>query len=536
MFDVIVVGSGCAGLVAALRAVLGGARVLVLEKTPSVGGTTALSGGTMWIPGNHLAAAEGCADDIGAALTYLLAGGGPTAQQGRLEVFVRTAATALRFVERETGLSFLLGKDTDYRPELPGGRQLGRSVIPAQFDPGVLGDRAQDVRSSDLPLDKAEIFGSLNWSAHAEAASGATSHRPNGGTGAWTRGRALVGALYAACLRLGVQVRLSQRVRRLTMDGGRVSGVTVETSDRLVTITAPAVILASGGFEWDPELVNAFLGRPLEAAASPPAMEGDGLRMAMAAGAQLGSMTEAWWSPLIRIPGEIYDGRPAARMVVSQRLYPHSLMVDGTGRRFVNEALNYHDAGAVLMDVSYAGSGRAHSPAWLIFDRNYRVRYGVASVGPGESDPNWLPAYATVTQMAEGLGLDTVTLLRTIETFNAGARAGRDPEFSRGQSAYALSKGDRSQSGIQRTLGAVAEPPFYAVRLYAGTIGTCGGPQTDAAARVLDAWGRAIEGLFAAGNVAASGTGLLYPGAGGTLGLAATFGFIAGAQALERPG
>lgn len=512
-------GSGCAGLVAALAAANARARVVVLEKTSLIGGTTAVSGGTMWISANPVAAAEGHSDSIEDALTYLQAGGGSSVNRALLEVFARRGVDALRFIQETTGLEYLLGQDTDYRAELPGGKQIGRSVVPGAFDSAVLGEKAADVRHSDAPLDIAEIYGSVNWHKHA-----AHFKRP---PSVWTRGRALVGALYAACLKQGVVFHKSHRVKRLLVENSRVMGVVADSAGQEVTITAArSVILASGGFEWNAELAKAFLRGPLEAAASPDAMEGDGLKMAMSIGASLGSMTQAWWSPLIQLPGET-----AARMVVSQRLYPHSIMVNSKGRRFMNEAQNYHDAGAEMLGVNHSRGGREHSPVWLIFDRSYRRRYGIACIGPDADDPSWLVAHADIESLARAHSIDREALTSTVESFNRDARSGRDSQFGRGESTYSLSKGDRAQEGIARTLGPIETPPYYAVRLYAGTIGTCGGPLTDERSRVLDVWNKPIEGLFAAGNVAASPTGSLYPGAGGTLGLAATFGYLAGLNA-----
>jgi len=262
-------------------------------------------------------------------------------------------------------------------------------------------------------------------------------------------------------------------------------------------------------------------------------MEGDGLRMAMAIGASLDSMSEAWWSPLLKIPGETYEGQPYARMAVSQRLYPRSIIVNQAGQRFMNEATSYHDAGGKLKTVDHSKGGPAHSPAWLIFDHKYRTKYGIASIGPNDPDPPWLRPYASLGELAHVEAIDPV-LTHTIRSFNEHAEEGRDPVFGRGQNPYSLSKGDRSNDGTLRTLGPINAPPYYAVRLYAGTIGTRGGPSVDAAGRVLDVWGNAIPGLYAAGNVAASPTGLLYPGAGGTLGLALTFGHLAGVAAASE--
>lgn len=525
--DVVVVGSGGAGLVAALASAAAGATVTVVEKTSALGGTTAVSGGTTWIPANHCAAAAGCPDSAAEALAYLCAGGGERVRRAHLEVFVDSGPRMLRFVEQHSAVQFVLGNDTDYHPELPGGKDRGRSLIPAPFDPVRLGSLAPQVRHVDLPVDVAEAYGSVNPPREQPSGNGPTP---------WTRGRALVGGLVAGCVDLDVRFVTGARVRELLVEGGRVCGVRVETDEGARTLTARrAVVLASGGFEWDTDLVASFLAASIPAPGSPPSMEGDGLRMAVALGAALGSMSEAWWSPMIQVPGERYDGHVHSRMVVSQRLYPRSIVVNRSGQRFTNEAKSYHDVGRDLMAIDSEDGVCANRPAWLVYDAVYRRSYGTACIGPDDEDPEWLTPFPTLDALALHHGIDPARLVATVEEFNADVAQGYDPRFHRGASRYALSKGDRAQEGIERTLGPIAEPPFYAVEMHAGTIGTRGGPVTDVDGRVIDIWGTVIPGLFAAGNVAASPTGLMYPGAGGTLGLALTFGYLAGCAAAAEP-
>ena len=524
----VVVGSGGAGLVAAIAAAAAGATVVVVEKTDAIGGTTAVSGGTTWIPANDRGAAAGCTDSAAEGLAYLCAGGGDHARRAHLEVFVEAGPRMLRFVEQHSAVQFVLGNDTDYHPELTGGKDRGRSLIPAPFDPARLGHLAPRVRHVDLPVDVAEAYGSVN-PPRAE---------PSGdGEPPWTRGRALVGGLVVGCVEHGVRFATGSRARELLTDEQRVCGVRVETSDgKSNPVTARrGVVLASGGFEWDKELVADFMPASIPAPGSPPSMQGDGLRMAMALGAALGSMNEAWWSPMIQVPGERYDEHVHSRMVVSQRLYPRSILVNRSGQRFTNEAKSYHDVGRDLMAIDSGNGACANRPAWLVYDAVYRTSYGTACVGPGDPDPDWLAPFPTLEALALHHGIDPAGLVATVAEFNADVARGHDPRFHRGASRYALSKGDRAHEGIERTLGPIVEPPFYAVPMHAGTIGTRGGPMTDVDGRVIDIWGTVIPGLFAAGNVAASPTGLMYPGAGGTLGFALTFGYLAGAAAAAEP-
>lgn len=524
--DVVVLGTGAAGLTAALAAAMQGASVLLVEKTDQLGGTTAISGGTVWIPVTPQAAAAGAPDSEAEALAYLRAGGGGTERTDLLEAFVATGASMLGAVEDASPLRFVLGPQSDYHPDLPGGKLAGRSLVPAAYDPTPLGPLGERVRASTLPLDRAEQYGSLSPVAVPSPSEGPR----------WIGGRALVGGLLQAALERGVKLRIGCRARRLLVgEGGRIVGVEgVEgdpASGRVRLAARRAVVLATGGFEWSRELVERFLPAPLEAPGSPPCLEGDGLRMAMAVGAGLGAMAEAWWSPMFRVPGETQEGAPFARMVVSQRLYPHSIVVNRAGRRFANEAKSYHDFGRDLMAIDSAALRPANRPAWLVYDAVYRRRYGTACIGPQDPDPAWLKPFATPEALAAAHGIDAAGLRETLAAWNEDVARGRDRAFGRGESAYALSKGDRAQTGLARTLGPIDTPPYYAVPLHAGTLGTRGGPRTDADGRVEDAFGETLAGLFAAGNVAASPTGLLYPGAGATLGLAMTFGWRAGIAA-----
>jgi len=525
--DVVVVGSGAAGLAAALAAAASGASVLVAEKTALLGGTTAISGGTVWVPANHLAAEAGLEDTPEEGLAYLRAGGGGAERPELLAAFAATGREMLRFAESASPLRFVLGPQCDYHPERPGGKLAGRSLVPAPFDASALGALRERIRGSELPLDAAEEYGSLSPIPVASEPAAA------GGEPRWTRGRALVGALVAGCLARGVVFLCERRARRLVVGaGGRVAGVDCDTPEGRERLAARgSVVLASGGYEWDRALVARFLPAPIEAPGSPPCIEGDGLRMAMAAGAALGAMAEAWWSPMLRIPGERYDGEPYSRMVVSQRHYPRSLVVNRAGRRFANEAKSYHDFGRDLMALDSAAAAPANRPAWLVYDAVYRRSYGTACVGAKDPDPPWLASAASLGTLARRCGIDAQGLAETVREWNEDVARGRDRRFGRGESAYALAKGDRAQQGLARTLGPLEAPPFYAVPLLAGTLGTRGGPLTDADGRVQDAFGAVLPGLLAAGNAAASPTGLLYPGAGGTLGLALCFGWRAGLAA-----
>jgi hypothetical protein len=324
--------------------------------------------------------------------------------------------------------------------------------------------------------------------------------------GTLTLGRALIAGLLTACLDAGVEVRAGVRA--------------------LERPEAERVIIATGGFERDPQLARAFLRGPMLAPVGAPGARGDGLRLAIAAGAALGTMSEAWWCPAIQIPGETIDGVPLGRLILGERARAGSLIVNGDGRRFVNEAQNYNDFGRALHDFDPAGYRFRHVPAYLVFDATYRRSWRLGPLRPADPDPAWLARGDTLGELAEALGIDAERLESTVERFNAGAAAGHDPDFGRGSYAY-----DR----FVGRLGPLGDGPYYAVEVLPGCLGTKGGPRIDSHGRVLAARdGQPIPGLYAAGNAAASFLGGAYPGAGGTLGPALTFGLLAGRAAAAE--
>jgi succinate dehydrogenase/fumarate reductase flavoprotein subunit len=313
----------------------------------------------------------------------------------------------------------------------------------------------------------------------------------------------------------------------LRIENGVVVGVSTDTGQ-----FPGAVILASGGFERDPLLAQAFLRGPALAPGGAPTNQGDGLRMAMAVGAALGNMSEAWWSPALAVPGEQAGGAPYYRMLFTEYTRPGSLMVDRSGRRFADEARNYNDMGRALLDVSPELT-HDRIPAWLIFDAEHRRKYGVGYVIPPRSaDPEYLHRADDVSGLAARIGVPAQSLIRTIDRFNAQAERGVDEDFGRGTSPWGRHVGDRKAP--HPNLAPLRTPPYYAVEVLPGCLGTKGGPRIDSEARVLRADGNGpIPGLFAAGNVSASPFGFAYPGGGATIGPALTFGWLGGAAAAR---
>ena len=516
--DVVVLGSGGAALTAALTAVVAGASVEVFEKSPTVGGTTAVSGGIVWIPAHNR-----CADrelTVAAALQYLRAQSFGSMDDALVETFVRTGPAMLDFVEAHSGLRFEVADGfPDYQPELPGGQPAGgRSLSAGAFDLTRLGEWADRITS--FPADWSNVGFDAETRARLHASADQQSEE------LCVAGAALIAGLLEGLLDAGVTLRTNARACELVVDAGEVTGVRIGES---VNVRARhGVILGTGGFEWDPVLVQAFLRGPMHGAVSPPNNTGDGLRMAMALGADLANMGEAWWVPIVRIPDDTIDGKQRSRSVRLERTRPRSIMVNQAGRRFVNEACDYNSMAGAFHYLDPRG-GYVNDRAWMVFDSVHLQRYGFLGIAPGEPVPDWFCESADLAELGAKTGIDADGLARTVEHWNRHVAAGADPDFGRGSSAYDGYWGDDTAATLAgKTLGPIDTAPYYAVPVSVGAMGTKGGPRTDRDGRVLHVGGDPIPGLFAAGNAMAGVTGRAYGGAGGTIGPAMVFGFRAG--------
>jgi 3-oxosteroid 1-dehydrogenase len=533
-FDVVVLGSGAAGLVAALAARTAGASVAVLEKSAAIGGTTAISGGTCWVPNHHHRDQVDPPDSRDDALAYLAALSHGLIRPELAEVLVDRGPDVVDWIEANTQLRFeVVGGFPDYHPEHPGGRPTGgRSLDPGLYHYARLGEWADRVvrpaKDPHLTLPETALGGGdgrIDRDLLAER-----RRLDQRGCGA-----ALVGGLLEALLDAGVSPRLEHRATALRVEAGCVTGVSVETPDGKVELVADrGVVIATGGFEWNPDLVRAFLRGPMTSPASYPPNTGDGLVMAMAAGAQLGLMREAWWVPTIEIPGDELFGRRRSQIVLRERTLPRSIMVNRDGRRFTNEAANYNALGGALHQFEAGRFDYANLPCWIVFDHVHWTQYGFAGSW-GDVPPAWIERGDDLAGLARTIGVPPASLVATVERWNQLAAGGRDLDHGRGDSVYDGWNGDAAHRGSPAaTLGPIDTAPFYAVQIHSGCLGTKGGPVTDAHARVLDHAGSPIDGLYAAGNAMACPTGMVYGGAGGTLGPAITFGHLAGSHAAGR--
>jgi succinate dehydrogenase/fumarate reductase flavoprotein subunit len=525
--DVVVLGTGGAGLTAALTAAVGGASVAVYEKAETVGGTTAVSGGIVWIPAHHRSPdGELTVDD---AMRYLEAQSLGAMNTELVETFVRTGPEMLDFVEAHSELQFEIAAGfPDYKPELPGGRPSGgRSLNAKPFDLARLGDWSQRITS--FPVD----FSNVGIDAETRARIHASVDDMNGNY--CVAGTALIAGLLKGLLDLGVIPSTDSRAVELMADGGRIVGARISQGGRDVRVRARrGVVLGTGGFEWDPTLVEAHLRGPMHGPVSPPNNTGDGLRMAMAHGADLANMGEAWWVPIVQIPGDTIDGHQRSRSVRLERTRPRSIIVNRAGRRFLNEAGEYNSMAGPFhhLDPRF---GYLNDPAWIVFDALHLKKYGFLGVEPDGEVPDWYCKSADLAELSAKTGIDADGLARTIEGWNHHVADETDPDFGRGSSAYDGYWGDTAATTpALQTLGPLDTAPYFAVPVTVGAMGTKGGPRTDGDGRVLHVSGEPIDGLYAAGNAMAGVTGKAYGGAGGTLGPAMVFGYRAGLAVSRR--
>jgi succinate dehydrogenase/fumarate reductase flavoprotein subunit len=535
--DVLVIGSGGAGLTAALAANHGGARVTLVEKSSKVGGTTAVSGGVIWVPTNHHMRELGIEDSRDEALGYIKRLADGRSDERLIETYLDEAPQMVRFIEETTPIRFkAIPRYPDYHPEFPGAKAGGRSLEAGLFDTNVLGPWKDKLRRSP-------VFGMTAMSV-TEATDWGVFSKPRAlpfkllgerfAKGLVCYGGALTAGLFKGVLDRGIEPMLSTAGRELVVEDGRVVGLRAEQNGKELLISAKkGVILASGGFEWSRDLSARFLGGLITHPNTPPANEGDGLKMAMALGADLGNMNEAWWCPSVDVPGEEYDGKQLHRGDFAIRSLPHSIIVNKRGARFVNEAHNYNDMMKPFFAFDPVAYERPNLPAWLVIDSQFVDKYALVTIIPGMPVPEWIVRADTLEALADRIHVDGKGLAATVARFNDFARRGVDEDFTRGASVYDHFYGDPDHKP-NPNLGTVEKGPFYALQVHPGAIGTKGGTRVDVKAQVLHVRGVPIPGLYAAGNVMAGITGPGYPGAGATIGTAMTFGYIAGRTAARE--
>lgn len=553
--DLLIVGTGAGAMATSIVAHENGASTLLLEKTDKFGGNTAMSGGSIWIPNNSIMRKHGVDDSREDSLTYLKHITKGLVPDDKLETYVDVAPVMFEYILEKTHLRMeCMLTYMDYYAEAPGGKQGGRSLEAAHFDGSLLGDEFDNLRE---PALQELVMGRMSMTA--TEAHHLLARHPG-----WIRltmqimlrywgdlrwrmktkrdrilslGNALMAPLRLSLLDRDIPIWMRTKVENLIEENGRVVGVEAIKDGRKIRIRGEkGVVLAAGGFESNPEMRAKYLPSPTKAewTTGSPASTGDAIRMGIELGAGIDWMHEAWWGPTTVVPGE-----ERARMLVVEKGLPGCILVNKKGRRFVNEASTY----ANVVQVTYEKNTEEAPtvPAYMIFDATYRSKYPCGPMLSGAQQPDWmlpkrfrdgyLRKADSLRELANQLGVDADGLEEEIRTFNANARAGHDPDFGRGEGGFDRYYGD-DKVKPNPCLAPIATGPFYGIEAYPGELGTKGGLTTDTSARVTKESGEVIPGLYAIGNCSASVMGPTYPGAGGTIGPAMAFGYIAALDAL----
>ncbi|WP_371596330.1 3-oxosteroid 1-dehydrogenase [Streptomyces sp. NBC_00564] len=537
-YDVVVIGSGAAGMTAALTAAKQGLSCVVVEKAATFGGSAARSGAGIWIPNNPVILAAGVPDTPAKAAAYLAAVVGPDISAARQQAFLGKGPAMLSFVMANSPLRFRWMEGySDYYPELPGGLPGGRSIEPDQLDGNILGAELARLNPSYMTVPSGMVVFSADYKwltlsvVSVKGAAVATECLARGtkaallGQKPLTMGQSLAAGLRAGLLAAQVPVWLNTPLSDLYMESGSVTGAVVTQNGAQGLVRARrGVIVGSGGFEHNAAMRNQYQQQPIGTAWTVGAKEntGDGIQAGERAGAALDLMDDAWWGPAIPLPDQPY-------FCLAERTLPGGLLVNAAGARFVNEAAPYSD----VVHIMYERNATAPDiPAWLIVDQNYRNRYLFKDVAPTFTFPDaWYQSGAahkawTLDALAGRIGVPAAALRATVNRFNSLAQNGTDTDFHRGDSAYDHYYTDPAILP-NSCLAPLWLAPFYAFKIVPGDLGTKGGMRTDARARVLRPDGSAIPGLYAAGNASAAVMGHSYAGAGSTIGPAMTFGYIA---------
>lgn len=543
--DCVIVGSGGGSMCAALALVDAGYEALILEKTESVGGSTAMSAGVMWLPDNKVSRAAGAQDSREQALRYFESTVGhdlPSTSIERTNSFLGAVDPMITFLEKQ-GMKFRPCIDyPDYYDERPGGSGGARSIEAELFDIKKLGPWRDRLRVNEMlpPLAMysseyapATLSGrTLRSLSVITKVAGRTLRGVARRQALRGSGTALQGWLLHLAVQANVPIWTSTSVSDLIIDDtGAVIGVVAFRNGKSMRIRARrGVLLNSGGFALSESMRQKYSPQPASTdwSMANPGDTGEVLQAAIRAGAATDLMDEAWWMPMSTLP----DG--TRLFSVYERSKPHAIMVDSGGQRFVNEAASYMEVGKAMYERN---SIQSAVPSWFIMDSRNRKKYVWGKAPGGLTPKKWISERYmikadTLDELARECGIDSDGLRTTVDRYNTHAAGGKDPEFQKGERGYDRYYGD-PQHGPNPCVGTVEKGPFYAVALYPGDLGTCGGVLTDEHAQVLDAKGNTINGLYATGNCSATLMGRMYPGAGATVSASFVFGWIA-AQSISR--
>lgn len=535
--DLVVVGSGAAGLTTAIVGRLLGLEPLVLEKSPLVGGTTAISGGVLWVPLSNHGRPQNPADSHSAVLEYLMHDVGERLDPGEVHALTRFGPAMVNFLESKTSVRFVPSNYPDYHPHLPGGAEIGRAIVAEPFDLRELKDDRARLRP---PLETITFFGMMFNSSNAELkhffqatrslrslcyvlkrlAGHAVEVLRYGRSVQATGGNALVARLLKSARDLGIPVVTEADVTSLRFDGARVNGVAGQRAGTAFTIAARrGVVLACGGFSHDRQLTaerfSQAVGTGGHISLAPCSITGDGIRLARSAGGLMAPPRRqpAAWMPVSMVPRS--GAAPSLFPHLLDRYKPGVIAVLRNGRRFTNESDSYHD----VCKAAIAAAAGAEPVFWLVADRRSVRKYGLGFAKPSPLPlrrhvaSGYLACAPTLELLGTRLGIDGAALGRTVAAFNVHARLGLDPEFNRGSTAFNRYLGDPSHLP-NPCVAPLTEAPFYAVRVAVGDLSTYDGIKADAAGRVRRADESPVEGLYVAGADRASMMDGAYPGPG----------------------
>ena len=539
-FDVVVVGAGAGGLVAAITAANKGLKTALIEKASAWGGSSALSGGGLWIPNNHVSKKAGLKDSEEEALLYMdsiITHDGPGATRERKVAYVQNGPKMVQFLE-DLGMKWVAGElYPDYYPEAPGGK-IGRSIEGAIFNAKKLGVLEKTLRIGELeapiPLYSGKVASLPKAFTNAKDFNTVVGMFANGfkhkikGEKAISIGAGLVSALLKIAVEQGVHLQLSTPLKDIVFEGDSVAGIQVEKNGQPYAIETKHVILASGGFEHNPELRKKYHNVGTEWTSASPDNTGDILLITEKHGFDTDLLDDAWWGPAT------LDQDGARKFLVYERSMPHSFIVDQTGQRYFNESQSYTDAGHAILERQEENGKAIHS--WLIMESRNRNKYIFGSMLPRMTpkeaiEKGFIIKADTIEELAQKCGIELEGLQETVTRFNGFVEKGIDEDFGRGNSAYDNYYGDPKYKNPN--LGKMEKPPYYAVKIFPGDLGTKGGIVTNELGQALRN-GHPVEGLYATGNCSASVMGRVYAGPGSTLGPTTVFGYISANHIFER--
>ena len=559
--DVIVVGSGAAAFSAALTAAIGGLEVLIVEKSEFFGGTTAISGGALWIPESTYAKKAGLPDDRDQVLTYLKSVIGDNLQQDKVDAFLNAGPEALDFLEKHTLAKFIV-RDVapDYQSELKGSVSAGRTLDTSVFDGRLLGENFETLRPQ-LPqfmvlggmmitledVTKAASLG-RSWSATAHIFKLVGRYfmdrlKYSRGT-RLVYGNALIGSLLKSAIEMDIRLWNRAEATSLIKENGRVSGVSIKlnrkgSNNQKIDVRARGgVVLAAGGAPHNPQWRKSNLRSPeTHISMAPAGNTGGGITLGIEAGGMLSKeQSEAAFYVPVSVLHKENGEEVKYPHLLGDRLKPGSVAVDSSGLRFTNESSSYH---IFVQGMYKASKSDSIGPAFLICDQTFLKKYGLglARQGPGAHkdllDAGYLIKGDSISDLAQKLGIPANALEKTVAQMNKYADQGHDPDFGKGSTEYNRYQGDKTHSP-NPCLGEIKQGPFYAIKLWPGDIGTAIGLTTDSTARVLDTDSNPIAGLYACGNDMSSIMSGFYPSGGITIGPALTFGYLAAKDILAN--